>query len=212
MNGSENPGEVVWKPPVAKATWIAVAVMVLAAAPAAARTRGLEAVTLGTDKVRIDGLLREWPAKLDSLGEVVQGSAGGGDPSASGVIGYNDKSLFVAMKIKDKKLVRTSSFGDGEDYASLEIAFPTRSGYKPYSVRLYAGEIGKSAGMVKLASGAAVKGARLVEAPSDGGYTIEVSIPWTAFPEASRVRVGIRAALRYADADSPGSVRTIIGT
>ncbi|HVW29497.1 MAG TPA: hypothetical protein VHC69_29235 [Polyangiaceae bacterium] len=178
---------------------------------AEARTRALEAVVLGSDKVRIDGLLREWPAKLDSLGEVVQGS-GGGDPSASGVIGYNDKNLFVAMKIKDGKLVRTPSFGDGEDYASLEIAFPTKSGFHPYSVRLYAGEIGRSAGMVKFANGGAVKGARLVEAPSDGGYTIEVSIPWTAFPEASRVRVGIRAALRYADADSPGSVRTIIGT
>ncbi len=177
---------------------------------AEARTRALEAVTLGTDKVRIDGLLREWPAKLDPLNEVVQGS-GGGDPNASGVIGYNDKNLFVAMKIKDGKLVRTPSFGDGEDYASLEIAFPSKSGFKLYSVRLYAGEIGRSAGMVKLGS-APVKGARLVEAPSDGGYTIEASIPWAAFPEASRVRVGIRAALRYADADSPGSVRTIIGT
>ena len=167
-------------------------------------------MTLGTQKVRIDGLLREWPARMDPLNEVVQGS-GGGDPSASGVIGYDDKNLYVAMKIKDGKLVRTTSFGDGEDYASLELAFPSRAGFKTYSVRLYAGEIGRSAGMVKLGT-SAVKGARLVEAPSDGGYTIEVSIPWAAFPEASKIRVGIRAALRYADADSPGSVRTVIGT
>ncbi|HEX4336956.1 MAG TPA: hypothetical protein VH062_13655 [Polyangiaceae bacterium] len=168
-------------------------------------------MTLGTQKVRVDGLLREWPAKMDSLGEVVQGS-GGGDPSASGVIGYDDKNLYVAMKIKDGKFVRTASFGDGEDFASLELAFPTRSGFKTYSVRLYAGEIGKSAGMVKLANGGAVKGARLVEAPSDGGYTIEVSVPWAAFPEASKIRVGIRAALRYSDSDSPGSVHSVIGT
>ena len=179
---------------------------------ARARTRGLEAVTLGTEKVRIDGLLREWPAKLDPLGDVIQGSAAGGDPGASGVIGYDDKNLYVAMKVHDKKLVRTANFGDGEDYASLEIAFPSKSGFKAYSVRLYAGEIGRSAGMVKLAGGSAVRGARLVEAPAEGGYTIEASIPWTSFAEASRIRVGIRAALRYADADSAGSVRAIIGT
>jgi hypothetical protein len=185
--------------------------VLLAPGVGSARTRGLDAVTLGSDKVRIDGLLREWPAKMDSLGDVVQGSGSAGDPGATGVIGYNDKNLFVAMKIRDKNLVRTADFGDGEDFASLEIAFPTKGGYKAYSVHLYAGVIGRSAGAVKI-GGAVVKGARLVEAPSEGGYTIEASIPWTAFPEAARVRVGLRAALRYADADSPGSVHTVIGT
>ncbi|HEX7672465.1 MAG TPA: hypothetical protein VF395_22885, partial [Polyangiaceae bacterium] len=91
------------------------------------------------------------------------------------------------------------------------IAFPQQDrGFHSYSVRLYAGVIGKSAGAVKL-GGAAVKGARIVEAPSEGGYTIEASIPWGTFAEAARLRGGLRGALRYADSDS-NSVKTIIGT
>jgi hypothetical protein len=193
---------------------VAFVALSLAPGAAAARGRALEAVLIGTgsEKVRIDGLLREWPAKLDVLGEVLQGSQAGSDPNATGAIGYDDKNLYVAMKVHDSKLVRTASFGDGEDYGVLELAFPTPRGFKSYSVRLYAGEIGKSAGAVKLAGGGSVKGARLVEAPSDGGYLIEASLPWTSFAEASTVRVGLRAALRYSDSDSPGATRAVIGT
>lgn len=175
-----------------------------------ARGRALEAVTLATQKVRVDGLLREWPAELDPLGETIQGSAGH-DPSATGAIGYDDKNVYVAMKVKDARLVRTASFGDREDFGSLELAFPTEHGFRPYSVRLYAGVIGKSAGAVKI-GGSTVKGARLVEAPLEGGYTLEASIPWATFPESSRIRAGLRAALRYQDVDSGGSVHAVIGT
>lgn len=194
---------------VAALTFAAVAAL---GADAAAR-RALEAVTLAgsNSKVRVDGLLREWPAELDSLSETIQGSAAGGDPKASGVVGYDEKNLYVAMKIKDSRLVRTAGFGDKEDYASLEIAFPTERGFKSYSVRLYAGVIGKSAGAVRL-GGSSVKGARIVEAPSEGGYTIEASFPWDTFPEASRTRAGLRGALRYVDFDGGGSAHAIVAT
>jgi hypothetical protein len=182
------------------------------ALPAGARARGraLEAVTLAGSKVRVDGLLREWPAELDALSETIQGSAAGGDPKATGAIGYDEKNIYVAMKIKDSKLVRTASFGDREDYGSLEIAFPSERGFKAHSVRFYAGVIGKSAGTVKL-DGSTVKGARIVEAPSEGGYSIEASVPWDVFPEASRGRAGLRGALRYVDVDG-GSVHAIVAT
>lgn len=178
--------------------------------PAGARGRPLEAVTLGSEKMRIDGVLKEWPAKLDALDTALQGG-GGGDPSATGALGYDDKNLYVAMKVKDGKFVRTAGFGEKEDHAVLELAFPSGTSFKSRVVRLYAGEVGKSAGAVKM-GGAPVTGARILEAPSEGGHLIEVSIPWSAFPEASRGRAGLRAALRYVDADSAGSVRAIIGT
>jgi hypothetical protein len=194
---------------------VCAATVCLAAATLVARAearRSLEAVTLGTSKVRVDGLLREWPAKLDPLSDVIGGSPSPGDPSASGVIGYDDKNLYVVFKIKDRKLVRTTSFGDEEDYAALDIGFPLPGkAYKAYTVRLYAGEIGKSAGAVKIGE-TAVTGAKLVEAPSDGGYTIEASVPWTAFPEARRARVGLKAALRYADTDASARPKNVIGT
>src|SRR6185312_10396656 len=101
-----------------------VATAALGVASSAFARRNLEAVTLGTSKVRVDGLLREWPAKLDTLTDVVSGSPATGDPNASGVVGYDDKNLYVVFKIRDKKLLRTSSFGEDEDYAALDLAFP----------------------------------------------------------------------------------------
>lgn len=176
-----------------------------------ARGKALEAITLGGDKVRIDGVLKEWPARLDPLDTVVKGSPSGGEPSASGGIGYDDQNLYVAMKIRDAKLVRTAAFGDGEDHATLELAFPSGRTFRSRVVDLFAGVIGKSAGTVKL-DGAQVRGARLVEAPQDGGYVFEASIPWAAFPEATRTRAGLRAALRYTDAVASGSVKAVIAT
>lgn len=176
-----------------------------------ARGKALEAVTLGGEKVRIDGVLKEWPAKLDPLDTVVQGSASGGEPSATGSIGYDDQNLYVAMKIKDAKLVRTAAFGEGEDVATLELAFPIGRTFKSHVVKLFAGVIGKSAGAVKI-DGADARGARLVEAPQDGGYVFEASIPWAAFAESGRTRAGLRAVLRYSDANAKGSVKAVIAT
>ncbi len=189
---------------------LATAAAVIATDPKPAHAGALEAVTLAGEKVRIDGLLREWPAKLDALPDVVQGSAGGGDPSATGSIGYDDKNVYVAMKIRDNKLVRTSSFGDHEDYGELDLAFPTEHGFHSYAVRLYAGVVGHSAGAVKL-DGSQVHGARLVEAPADGGYVFEASIPWATFPESKRIRAGLRAALRYVDVDG-SSVHGVVAS
>jgi len=201
------------RPPGGRTAFFAVGLGLVVATlggNAAAAGRQLLAVTLG-DKARTDGLLREWPARLDSLDAVVKGSRSGGDPGATGAIGYDEKNVYVALKVRDAKFVRTAQFGDGEDHGILEIAFPSPRGFRSRVAGLYAGETGKSAGAVMM-NGAKVKGARIVEAPSDAGYTLEASIPWSAFPEASTARAGLRAALRYADSDSAGSVRTVIAT
>ena len=158
------------------------------------------------EKVRIDGDLREWPAKMTELGEVLQGSAAGSE--AGVVLGYDETTLYVIARIGDKKLVRTAGAGDAEDHATLYLAFPKSN---TYEVDLYPGSPGKSAGLVRM-KGSPVKGAKLVEAPTDKGYSIEASIPWSAFPEAAKLRVGLRAAVRVTDASSPGSVKAVLGT
>jgi hypothetical protein len=63
-----------------------------------------------------------------------------------------------------------------------------------------------------MVGGSKITGAKIVEAPEKGGYLLEASIPWTAFPEARRVKAGLRAALRYNDADSKGSTSGIVAT
>jgi hypothetical protein len=176
-----------------------------------AEARPLEAAGVQGRKVRVDGLLREWPKNLDRLRETVRGSAKGGDPAVRGVVGYDDKNLYVAMDVVDDKLVRTKGFGTREDHAELLIAFPSGRGYKTHSVRLYAGEPGKSAGAVKV-DGRKARGAKIVESSRTGGYYLEASIPWTTFREARRLRSGMRAALRYHDADARGAVKTIVAT
>jgi hypothetical protein len=151
------------------------------------------------EKVRIDGLLREWPA----LVELSYGPNGG--TRAKGLVAYDEQQLYVVMQINDDYLKRTSSYGANEDVARLLIGFPGKSGVKVHKVELFPGDPGKVPGAVRI-DGTIVKGAKLVEAPKEGGgYTFEAMFPWSAFSEASTTRVGLTAALQYADYDAQGS-------
>ncbi len=175
-----------------------------------AKEQILDAAPFEGKKVRVDGLAKEWP-RLVSLSENVSGK-GGKDPSAKGLVGYDEDNLYVTMRIEDANLTRTASFGKNEDHGSLQLAFPNRAGgYKTYYVGLYPGVPGKSVGAVTLPGLGKVSGAKIVEAPIDGGISFEASIPWKVFPEAQYVRSGLRGALLYHDSDG-GSVKTVIGT
>lgn len=183
--------------------------LVLWSGQALAAGRLLEAQEAG--KMRIDGQLSDWPGKMTALGENVQG--GIGSDHASAQIQYDDKYIYVAFKVVDAKLVRTQSAGNGEDHGSLLVSVPSAAGkgFTTYTIDLFPGDPGKLPGAVKL-KGSSVAGAELVEAPTKGGYSFEARIPWSALPETSRVRVGMRGAFRFTDADSPGSVSGVVGT
>src|SRR5687768_4536139 len=174
---------------------------VLSADPCSAAS--VHAEPMQGEKIRIDGDLREWPSKMTELSETLSGSASAGDSKAWTVIGYDDTALYVVLKIVDNKIARTAAAGASEDHATLSLAIPQGGGYTTREIELYPGAPGKSAGAVKM-KGSALKGAKLVEAPIDKGYTIEAMIPWSALPETAKVRVGLRAAVRFTDADSPG--------
>ena len=170
----------------------------------------LEPQSMAGSRLRVDGMLREWRGRMTQLGETVQGR-----PSkklkAAAHVGYDDKYLYVAMKVRDDEIVRTRGAGRGEDHATLILGFPTSRGVVTHQVALYPGDPGKLPGMVKV-GGRKVSGAKLVEAPSGNGFTFEAQIPWSAFPQAKRVRVGLRGALRYTDARAPGAVEGTVGT
>lgn len=191
----------------------AVALVALFAAfPGMARAEGAMLLTepLEGRKVRLDGVPKEWPSKFTDLSRKLQG--GRSAPAASGNVGYDARYVYVAMKVKDEKIVRTRGAGAGEDHAVLYLAFPKAAGgYTTYAVGLYPGEPGKLPGVVKL-GGRTVAGASLVEAPMAGGFTFEAKIPWSAFREATRTRVGLRGALRYNDADRGGVVGAVVAT
>jgi len=154
------------------------------------------------EKIKIDGLLREWPALVDlSYGP-------DGSTSAKGLVGYDAERLYVVMHITDDYLKRTSSYGPNEDVARLVLGFPGRQGVKVHKVELFPGDPGKVPGAVKV-DGTKVTGSKLVEAPKPGGYTFEAVIPWDAFPEAKFSRVGLTAALQYKDFDGGASKGTL---
>lgn len=172
----------------------------------------LPAFPLGNVKLRLDGQPKELPGSWTALETVLSGKPSHGAATAQVAIVYDDDALYVAMRIEDDKLVRTSGAGEREDHGTLMLAFPLGGGrYHSYSIALYPGEPGKLPGLVKV-GGKPAPGATLVEAPEAGGYTFESRIPWSTFPEAARLRVGLRAALTWTDADAPGHVTAQIAS
>jgi hypothetical protein len=96
----------------------------------------------------------------------------------------------------------------GADHVKVVIGFP---GGKIQEIALYPGQPGKTAGSVKIPGGKVVPGAKVIEAPRSGGYTLEASVPWTAFPEAATTRVGLRAGLFVHDDDGAGVDAVVVG-
>ena len=72
------------------------------ASGALAGGRTMVAEPMQGEKVRIDGDLREWPNKMTDLGDTLSGKRSG-DPRAAVTIGYDDDSLYVVLKIFDKR-------------------------------------------------------------------------------------------------------------
>ena len=173
-----------------------------AAPPARAAAVSLRAALVDPKTIKLDGVPKEWPGAWARLSETVQGKVGKPDLDAQVLVAYDDARVYVAADVTDDRLRA------GGDRIELALGFP---GGTVHEVSLYPGEPGKTAGSVKM-SGKAVQGAKLVEAPRSGGYTLEASIPWSAFAQAATVRVGLRAAAFAHDADASSSVEGVAGT
>lgn len=180
----------------------ALASLALASTPADAAVSSLRANLIDAKTIKLDGIPKEWPSALTRFTQNVKGQPGRADLDAQGLVAYDETHLYVAADVTDDTLRA------GADHVELALGFP---GGTAHSVALYPGEPGKSGGSVKI-GGRAVQGARLVEAPKSGGYTLEARIPWAAFPQAATLRIGLRAALFAHDADSSGTIDAVVGT
>jgi hypothetical protein len=156
---------------------------------------GLRLEALEKDKpIKLDGLMNEWPApaKADL---VVRGS--GAKTAMKISLQYDDTKLYVGADITDP------SFAVGQDHVSLLLAVPEPGGgYATYDVAIYAGKPGESEGSVRYGRRGAIPGAKIVEAPTAGGYSLEAEVPWSALPEARTTRVGIHGSARYFDGEN----------
>ncbi|HVY31107.1 MAG TPA: hypothetical protein VHB79_31340 [Polyangiaceae bacterium] len=187
--------------------WFLGLQVAMVCSPAFAGGRTISAEPVDDVKIRIDGDLREWPNKMTELGETLEGKGGA---RVAATVAYDENSVYLVLKDFDKRIARTSAAGDKEDHATLYLYFPKGN---TYAVDVYPGQPGKVAGVVKL-KGSAVPQSKVVEGPMDkgNGLNVEAQIPWTAFPEAARTRVGLHATVTYTDADAPGSVKAVVGT
>ena len=154
-------------------------------------------------KVNVDGMLSEWPGQFVPLNVTVRGAP----VSTQALVGYDAKYLYFALKTQDDRIARTASAGPNEDHLTWRVQVPTSR--KTYRVDIYPGDPGKLAGLVKV-DGKKVAGAEAVENPQSKGYHLEARVPWSALPEASRVRVGLSGVLEYTDASTPGRVRAVV--
>lgn len=173
-----------------------------AASPASAQVSALRADLVPSKTIKLDGLPKEWPSGLATFGKAVKGKTGKLDLDARGAITYDASSIYVAADVTDDTL------RGGADHIALVIGFP---GGATHEIQLFPGDPGKTAGVAKL-GGVAVSGAKVVEAPRSGGYTLEASIPWSALPQAQSIRVGLRAALFARDADGSSTIEGVVGT
>jgi hypothetical protein len=174
---------------------------VSSAAPADGTPLGAD--LLAPKAVKLDGIPKEWPSGLASLSRAVKGKPGKADLEARAAVAYDVSNIYVAADVTDDVLKA------GADHVALVLGFP---GGAVHEVLLYPGDPGKSPGAAKTADGKAIAGAKVIEAPRAGGFTLEASIPWSAFPQASTVRVGLRGALFARDADASATIEAALGT
>lgn len=177
--------------------------------PTAVRAAGrtLTAEPVQGEKIRIDGDLREWPARMTSLDRTTRGTA----IDAKAVVGYDDKNVYLALRVADTRIARTKAAGDNEDHATLSLSFPKGRAYVTYEVDVYPGRPGKMPSVVRI-NGKSVPSAKAVENPSESELLLEAQIPWSSFPEAAKTRVGLRAGVSYTNADAPGSTKGVVST
>ncbi|HXN32020.1 MAG TPA: hypothetical protein VN894_09165, partial [Polyangiaceae bacterium] len=144
--------------------------------------------------VKLDGVLSEWPA-LAKATVVVKGAS---KASLKIALQYDDARLYVGAEVTD------ASFAPGKDYVSLALAVPKPGdggGYASYELGFFAGKPGESAGSVRYGRRGNVPGAKIVEAPTEGGYSFEALVPFGAVPEMRSTRVGIHGLAAYVNKD-----------
>ncbi len=166
----------------------------LATAQTALRADLIEAKT-----IKMDGIPKEW-GSFSTLNVAVKGKPQKPDLEAKASIAYDNTNIFIAADVTD------DVFKADLDKVVLVLGFP---GGTTYEVEIVPGDPGKTAGSAKFA-GKAIAGAKVVEAPKSGGWSLEATIPWSTFALASSVRIGLRAGMFVHDADG-AAVDAIVG-
>ncbi len=158
--------------------------------------------------VKMDGLLKEWPASFSAKADKADSAT-----KFSVSLQYDDQKIYVGGLITDASPSHTKRMADSEDHVVFSLAFPAGGQLSAYDIAIYPGVPGDYAGTVKFGAfgkkGEEIPGAKIVEAPVQGGLSFEAVLPWSTFTEARTMRVGMRGAVRYVDYDGKALVATV---
>ncbi len=158
--------------------------------------------------VKVDGLLKEWPKSFDGKPDKADSAT-----KFSVSLQYDDQKIYVGGMIKDTSPSHSKRMGEAEDHVVFSLAFPNGGQLSAYDIAIYPGVPGEYAGTVKFGAwgkkGEEIPGAKIVEAPVQGGLSFEAVLPWSTFPESRTMRVGMRGAVRYLDYDGKALVATV---
>ena len=179
-----------------------VATLLLTGSPGEAKPAGLKALPAPAD-VSLDGVPNEYDGDWRDLTYAKDGSKpDAADLKAKILLCYDSDAIYVAAQVADDKLVA------GGDHVELLLGIP---GGKLHSIDLYPGVPGKRKASVK-SKGRSVSGAKIVEAPTADGYSLEAKIPWSAIPSSDSIRIGYRGAVFVHDADTSTRVEAVLGS
>jgi hypothetical protein len=169
-------------------SWVRPCVALLALAPEA---RALDVPCSGVEPgvIHVDGLLDDWS-------EVAGLDVGGRDRdfSFTAKCNYDEKTLYLAIDVRDDYLVRSKDTRPNEDH--IEIAFA--DGAKVDRLIVYpTDDAAKAKRVVKWSSGRKLKGIEVADAKQPAGWAVELafalaSVPgWS--PGAPLIKLGIGA-------------------
>jgi hypothetical protein len=169
----------------------------------------VDVIARGETRVVLDGVLREWSGTLSAVDSQSQSSRGapawtGPDDAAFGfAVMRDDEALYLAVEVRDDRVVRTRQHRAADDAFVLTVAFPRGRMWTAWELRFQPGEPGSYAGAVRYRGTRAVPGAQIVEAPYRGGpgFTMEARVPFAALPGLRENLASARMRVAYHDCD-----------
>ena len=192
------------------------------AAPAVNEADVIHAARVGEPPPNIDGDLSEWAAlvygaKQPSFGP--QNWQGASDLSASWNIAWDDLYLYIAARVKDDVFAQTATAenlfrGDSlELWVSIDPGSRTdKLSEREFQLGISPGDLNSGASnpeaylwLPQQFKGITLDGMKVASRKIEGGYDIEMAVPWTAFHLVPFPVQGFGFTLGVNDDDTPGS-------
>jgi hypothetical protein len=164
--------------------------------------------------IQFDGLLNDWKGvdgvAVDQESQIVKGKenwSGADDLSFEVYCNHDDKTLYLALDVRDEYFIRTAKKGAaGDDHIIVH--------FTGKQLVVYPGDLRGIPGRISWGKAGKAKGVQMAEAMQKHGYSVELGIPLKSIPGYRAGVPSIPGAVWVADSDSKakGQTETIMAT